>query len=466
MKFLACAAPALAVLTIAASAAADDRVYADFPVTVKGYAGDKTSSVSYSGQIARHALHDSLKKLVGKGDIATMQAYFAGKDAGRAILAPATKGAFAVKQSKIDEISKDKNLAGKTFKGVVTGMPNNMTGAELVGYWLEKATANGGVDMTNGYDYAQLVSKFIMGAVFYNQVVDGYLDENLAADKKPNDKPYSDGAAYTGKEHSWDEAFGYFGAPAHVMRLTPKQVYDIAKQSEGVVAAADFDKDGKIDLKTEMTFAPAYYAAGFDASVYDTGDGTTYLHTIAAAFIDGREIIAAAKGEKLTDAARSELRKQAAIIGETWRRVFAEAIYKYAGSVYKDMGKLETILDAKGDVTKAQRNYVKHWGELKGFSLALQTGKENLGETATKLNRLIGYGPLMPNLSQVVDIDSSGAYVRDQGAAWGEYMLHMAKVQALMVDEFGVKAKNNAIAGGVEAVSKALGGSSSSAEND
>ena len=101
-----------------------------------------------------------------------------------------------------------------------------------------------------------------MGAVFYNQAVDGYLDEYLGAAKKPNDKPYKKGAAYTGKEHAWDEAFGYFGTPAHTLQLTPKQVYDIAKRKD--LAAADRDKDGKVDLKTEMTFGPAYYAAGFD----------------------------------------------------------------------------------------------------------------------------------------------------------------------------------------------------------
>jgi hypothetical protein len=32
--------------------------YSKFPVTLKGYNGDKTNSVSYSGQIARHVLHD------------------------------------------------------------------------------------------------------------------------------------------------------------------------------------------------------------------------------------------------------------------------------------------------------------------------------------------------------------------------------------------------------------------------
>lgn len=456
---------------------ADDKVYAGFPITVKGYSGSKTNSVSYTGQIARHTLHDSLKKLAGKGNgsanpelKAQMQAYFSGSDAGREILAPKTKGPFAIKQTAVDEISKEKNLAGKTFKGVVTGMPNNLTGAELVDFWIDKASAaEGGVDATNGYDYAQLISKFVMGAVFYNQVVDGYLDENLSAEKKPNDKPYSDGAAYTGKEHSWDEAFGYFGTPAHTLHLTPKQVYDIAKLGgkapEETFAAADYNKDGVIDLKTEMTFGPAYYAAGFDASVYDKGNATSYLHTITQAFLDGRKLLAAAKGEKLTDAQRAELRGYAKTISENWERVLAEATFKYAGSVYKDLDKIKVILEANGDASKAVKNYIKHWGELKGFSLALQTGKDNLGETATRLNRLIGFGPLLPDLSQVVDVDSDGNYMRDQGKPWGEYMLHMAKVQQLMVDQFGVKAKNNDVTAGMAALSESLG-SGASAEND
>ena len=38
--------------------AGDTMVYGKFPVTVKGYTGNKKNSVSYSGQIARHILHD------------------------------------------------------------------------------------------------------------------------------------------------------------------------------------------------------------------------------------------------------------------------------------------------------------------------------------------------------------------------------------------------------------------------
>ena len=54
-----------------------------------------------------------------------------------------------------------------------------------------------------------MISKFIMGAVSYNPMIDNYLDEKLGADKKPI-KPYKSSKPYTGKEHSWDEAYGYW----------------------------------------------------------------------------------------------------------------------------------------------------------------------------------------------------------------------------------------------------------------
>ena len=478
-KHLFAGTAALSIALLAGTASADDKVYADFPVTVPGYSGDKTTSVSYSGQIARQVLHDSLKKLAGRGNgemdkalLAELEAYFSGKDEGRAIVAPKTKGPFAIKQTTVDEISGGKNIAGKTYKGAISGMPNNLTGAELVSFWLEKAAAaNGGQDLSNGYDYPQLVSKFIMGAAFYNQVVDNYLDENLEADKKPNDQPYKDGAPYTGKEHSWDEAFGYFGAPAHTLTLTPTQVYEIAKQGtksenpEDALKYADYNGDGVVDLKTEMVFGPAYYAAGFDRSTAGSDNATDYLHTIVGAFVEGRKLIADANGKKLSDEERTELKRLAGVIGENWQKVLAEAVFKYAGSTYKDLVKIKAVVESGGDVSDALKNYVKHWGELKGFSLALQTGKDNLGETALRLNRLVGFGPLMPDSSMVVDVDSDGNYLRDQGPAIGEYMVHMLKVQKLMVDAFGVTARNNDVTGELAALSEAIE-AGASAEND
>ena len=144
-----------------------------------------------------------------------MMAYFKGSKSGHTILAPATKGSFVIKQSKVESLSKGKNLSGKTFKGTISGMPNGMTGAELLEFWIDKASsAKNGVDTANGMHYPQLISKFIMGAVFYNQAVDKYLDEKLGAIRNRITRR-TRRVPHTGKEHSWDEAFGYFGVPAH-----------------------------------------------------------------------------------------------------------------------------------------------------------------------------------------------------------------------------------------------------------
>ena len=429
-------------------------VYGPWPVTVKDYSGDKTDSTSYSGQIARHALHDSLKSLSSKGDATEMMSYFGGSDKNKAIISPASKGDFVFKQTLMHDLSKGKNLSGKTYKGIINGWPGGMTGLEVLEFMINKAAdAPKGFDSDTGYNYPQLISKFAMGAIFYNQAVDNYLDEKLAADVKPNSKPYKDGAYYTGKEHVWDEAWGYWGAAAHTLRLTAEQSYNVAKKKD--MASADFNGDGVIDMKSEYTFAHAYYAASFDK-----GGKTNYLATITEAFIHGREVIASANGRNLNFDERTKLLAHRDTIVENWEKVIAEAVFKYAGSVYKDMGKLD-----EDPSDKNFSNYTKHWGELKGFALALQSGKNNLGETAVSLNRMMGYGPVLMNSSQVVGVDSSGNYVKDQSQEWGDYKLHMLKIQKLMIDQFGVEAKANDQLADMSDLAAKLG-SSDSAEND
>jgi len=429
-------------------------VYGPWPVTVKGYAGDKADSTSYSGQIARHVLHDSLKSLVSKGDETEMMAYFKGSDKNKVIIAPVTKGNFIIKQNLMNDLSKGKNLSGKTYKGIINGWPGGMTGPEVLEFMISKAAdAPKGYDAATGYNYTQLISKFAMGAVFYNQAVDSYLDEKLAADTKPNSKPYKDGAAYTGKEHVWDEAFGYWGAAAHALTLSAEENYNVAKKKD--FYAADYNKDGVIDLKKEYTFAHAYYASSFDK-----GGKTNYLKTVTHAFIDGRKLISEADGENLTDDQRAQLYNYADVIATNWEKVIAESVFKYAGEVYEDMIKLDTDPSEKNIA-----NYTKHWGEAKGFALALQCGKNNLGETAVKLNRMMGYGPVLMNSSQVVGVDSAGNYVKDQALEWDDYKLHMLKIQKLMIDQFDVKARSHDQLTNMSDLAAKLG-SSDSAEND
>ena len=440
-------------------------MYGNFPVTEKSYSGKKKDSTSYTGQVARHVLHNSLKKLAGKGNgnpnpelKATMMSYYSSKDAGRKIIDPTSKGEFKVKQTMVDEISKGKNLKGKTYKGLVNGFPGQMSGPEVFEFLIDKASSsNKGFDPVTGYNYPQLISKFMMGAVFYSQAVDNYLDEKMGADNKPNNKPYKKGAHYTGKEHSWDEAFGYFGAPAHTMALNAKQAYGIAKRKD--IKVADANGDGVVDLKTEMTFAHAYYAADSDKA------GTKYMHTIVDAFIKGRQLIRDADGAALTDEQRAKLMSYVKVIKTNWERVIAEAAFKYAGSCYKDLEKLRTIVESNGDASKAFAAYGKHWGELKGFLMALETSGRSLGEAGVRMNRLVGYGPVLLGGGQVTGIDSDGNFLIGGNRSMGEYQVHMVKLQKLLGDTFKLKARKNDVTGEMDDLLKSLG-SSRAAEND
>ena len=71
----------------------------------------------------------------------------------------------------------------------------------------------------------------------------------------------------------------------------------------------------------------------------------------------------------------------------------------------------------------------------------------------------------MPNSSQVTDIDSRGNYVKSQSNGLENYMVHMLKVQKLMIDKMGVTARSNDHVASMGAMIKSLG-SGAAAEND
>lgn len=75
-------------------------------------------------------------------------------------------------------------------------------------------TADGGPYLmnANGQEYNQLITKGLMGAVFYHQMTGYYLTDEKIGDAVDNSTPTDPGAGkyYTAMEHHWDEAFGYF----------------------------------------------------------------------------------------------------------------------------------------------------------------------------------------------------------------------------------------------------------------
>lgn len=64
---------------------------------------------------------------------------------------------------------------------------------------------------SKGFEYAQLIDKGLMGAVFYYQASEKYFSDEKIGDAV-NNTTVTPGKG-TAKEHHFDEAFGYFGIP-------------------------------------------------------------------------------------------------------------------------------------------------------------------------------------------------------------------------------------------------------------
>ncbi|MCJ8341191.1 MAG: hypothetical protein MJK10_22260 [Pseudomonadales bacterium] len=223
---------------------------------------------------------------------------------------------------------------------------------------------------------------------------------------------------------------------------------------------ADSNNSGSIDLSSEMTYANVYYAASADL-----GGKSNYLHIITRALIDGRQLITKVNSEKLSSRARVQLLSYADIIKNNWELVIAKAAFKYAGRIYSSILKLQIAVENNQDAGTLFKDYIHVWGELKGFSMSLQTGAKDLAGLAVSLNRLIGFSPVLLGDTQVIGIDAKGDYLQGNSVGLNEYALTMLKVQKLLADNFALLARDKDQISKLAALAEKLG-SGNNTEND
>ena len=241
----------------------------------------------------------------------------------------------------------------------------------------------------DGLDLQQMIQKFLLMAVHFSQGTDDYLDEGIEGANAQ-----AEGQPYTGLEHAWDEAFGYFGAARDYDRYADEEIAGAGGRDDWQ-GVHDSDGDGSIDLTAEVNFGASINAGKRDvgaASDLDlTGDAFD-------AFVAGRAILAAASDE-LTSEERAALeghRDQAAL---AWERAIGATVIHYINEVLADM-----------DAKEAGEGYLfvdhaKHFSELKGFALGLQFNPRSPVDEATfeSFHDLVGDRP-------VLALDSFEAY--------------------------------------------------------
>ena len=361
------------------------------------------SSVSYSGQTARQMLISAMKaelggltEDVGMEDTvrARLNFYMTGDGADDTPHGFTVAGGEPVKPGPTyGDVSTGKNLGSKTagqdkaehvLGGEFFGWAALDAGSmpiDLANHYIDRAVAEatdgtspqistvaGDVSLdvvfvdAHGRDYQQLMQKFLGGAVAFSQGTADYLSTNWH-----EYLTQIDGKDYTGAEHKFDEAFGYYGAARNMNDYTDDEAAAKGGRDGWGNGYHDTDGDGTIDLRSEFVFGHAQNCAKRDRG---SNGMTDFSKEAMDAFLLGRQIVGnAATAGSLSAEAEAALDEQIKIATVTWEKCIAATVVHYINDVVGDMDGFQDGNFA--DLTNF-KNLAKHWGEMKGFALGLQ----------------------------------------------------------------------------------------------
>lgn len=226
-------AVALTAVTFSCGVSNDDGTI-DAPENYE-FSRDGSSSVAYPGQTDRLKMLGEIDSYVGQGnsgELLSEQAMLdmfenAGGNGG---------GNFSFTsdrqlKNKTFPVDLDNNVYEDLFAQAASASENGSNGVPAsngVAGLIARADGDDILVSANGREFSQLVEKGLMGSVFYHQIFNVYLSDDRIGPDVDN-STVEDGANYTAKEHHFDEAFGYFGAPRDFESDWPDARADEAK---------------------------------------------------------------------------------------------------------------------------------------------------------------------------------------------------------------------------------------------
>ncbi len=294
-------------------------------------------NVDYSGQSARIELLDRLSKKIGEAE-----------------------GGSQVTEQELLDIYRNngvlsgtsKKLSNKTYPGDTSIFLN----------WFQDVETYSGTNdnVIDGYfvnddsvELKQVIEKGLMGASFYWQATDHYLEE-LGLD---DNEDVEEGKG-TDRAHHFDEGFGYFGAPK------------------------DFSASSPAEVGNSYT-GEAWFWGKYCIS---TNGALDNLNTIFDAFLEGRTAIVNGESSKRESAVNT--------IEREWERICAGTLVHYLKSTKSDI--------KNGDVPAM----IHHWSEAYGFHLSLQYNTDRI-ISMNEWNQIGDKLGEKPNATDVQKIDDA-----------------------------------------------------------
>jgi hypothetical protein len=311
----------LGALTVLISAGCDNTKIVDSPTNEYTVPTNYSfSNVAYPGQTVRILLLQDLVSKIAEAET-------------KHVTELELLGIYENTINAYPEIASGKNLSGKVTAGVDSMVRN----------WFQELDTlsqnTGGFVTPDKRDLKQLIEKYLMGGVFYNQATVVYLNDILS--DKNTDPVVGQG---TEMEHHWDEAFGYFGASRDYLNMN-----DETRITPG---ESDANGDNEIDPQSEKNFYYSVTAAKRDigAASMAAESQTNFTDVLMGAFLEGR---AAISNNDFTtrDNSRSS-------ILFNWEALIAATTVHYA-------------LEVKADLKTGGEDIAKHWSELKAYASML-----------------------------------------------------------------------------------------------
>lgn len=191
----------------------------DVPSTYTFTDAEGNSTVSYSGQTDRINMLVELKSYMDnghtQGTVLNKQKLL---DMYSNSNSPFTSNGLnsSTKQLESKTFSLDVDLFKQHIDSIVSNSMSTTAGSNgVAGVVTSNSGAKKYLMSSNGWEYAQIIEKGLMGAVLYYQISEVYTRDGKIGDAVDNTVASSpeEGKYYTDMEHHWDEAFGYFGAP-------------------------------------------------------------------------------------------------------------------------------------------------------------------------------------------------------------------------------------------------------------
>ena len=333
----------------------------------------------------------------------------------------------------------DPALINGEFFGWQEGMDADPTPEELVDHYFnqlhalatdgasDQITLAGGstvaIDVNyvspQGLDYAQLVQKFLLGAVTFSQGTGDYLQTDFSV----NNDVAATGTPYSFPQHKWDEAFGYFGAARDYNDYTDDEIAGKGDSaSQRPKGYFDTNGDNSIDLHSEINQANSTNCAKRDRGATIATDFTKDAFD---AFVLGRHLLN--QDENLTADALEQLQEAALTASVTWEKCIAATVVHYINDTVTDMDAY-VANGGYADLT-AFKNLAKHWGEMKGFALGLQFNPDSpFRANATNLAKLKQALALMGDAPVLADGTQNGVAFGGGVAQYREDLLEVRDI--------------------------------------